>query len=147
MDQNTKKIVLVVDDELAIRRLIGQILSWDYAVIEAQDGREAVDVAWNEAPDLILMDMMMPKMDGLTACCAIKQNPAMKDIPIVMLTAVGYDLNRKLAEDVAGVNAYITKPFESKLLLNTVRRLISLKSPTSDEAREEDPNKIVEAKE
>jgi two-component system alkaline phosphatase synthesis response regulator PhoP len=138
--------VLVVDDEMGVRRLVHQILSQDYAVIEAQDGEEAVNVAHSQQPDLILMDMMMPKMDGLTACRTIKQDHATKGIIVVMLTAIGYDLNRKLAENVAGAAAYLTKPFDSQELLSTVGRLLSLKSQISDNAGTEVPNNVEEPK-
>jgi two-component system alkaline phosphatase synthesis response regulator PhoP len=134
IDQATKKKVLVVDDEMGVRRLVHQILSQDYAVIEAQDGEEAVNVAHSQQPDLILMDLMMPKMDGLTACRTIKQDQFTRGIVVVMLTAIGYDLNRKLAENVAGAAAYLTKPFDSQELLSTVGRLLSLKSQISDNA-------------
>jgi two-component system, OmpR family, alkaline phosphatase synthesis response regulator PhoP len=147
VDQTIKKKVLAVDDEIVVRRLVRDILSKDYVVLEASNGEEAVNMAHSQKPDLILMDMMMPKMDGLTACCAIKQNPTMKDIPIVMLTAIGYDLNKKVAEDVAGVDAYMIKPFDLKTLLSTVRHLLSLRSQTSEEARDEYPNNMAELKE
>jgi two-component system, OmpR family, alkaline phosphatase synthesis response regulator PhoP len=146
MDQSNKKKVLVVDDELGVRRLVRQILSQNYAVLEAQDGEEAVNIARNQDPDLILMDMMMPKMDGLTACRAIKQDQATKGIVVVMLTAIGYDLNRKLAENVAGASAYMTKPFDSQELLSTVGRLLSSKNQASDSAGTEALNNVEELK-
>ena len=73
MDEKVSKKVLIVDDEMTVRRLVKRILSKEYAVIEAENGVEAIDIAKNQKPDLILMDMMMPKMDGLSACYAIKQ--------------------------------------------------------------------------
>ena len=146
MDQSNKKKVLVVDDELGVRRLVRQILSQNYAVLEAQDGEEAVNIARNQDPDLILMDMMMPKMDGLTACRAIKQDQATRGIVVVMLTAIGYDLNRKLAENVAGASAYMTKPFDSQELLSTVGRLLSSKNQASDNAGTEALNNVEELK-
>jgi CheY-like chemotaxis protein len=133
-DRTTRETVLVVDDELGVRRLIRQILSQDYVVLEAQDGEEAVAIAHDQKPDLILMDMIMPKMDGLTACRAIKQDQATGDITVVMLTAVDYSLNMKLAENVAGASAYITKPFKSRELLSTVGRLLSSKGQAPEDA-------------
>jgi len=82
MDETIKKKVLVVDDEPAVRQLLRKILSKDYAVLEAQNGEEAVNMAQSLKPDVILMDMMMPKMDGLTACHAIKTNQITRGIQI-----------------------------------------------------------------
>lgn len=134
--------MLVVDDEMGVRRLVCQILKRDYTILEAQDGEEAVNMAHSQEPDLIIMDMMMPKMDGLTACRAIKQDQATKGIVVVMLTAIDYDLNRKLAENIAGTDGYITKPFNSQELLSTVGRLLSLKSQTSNNNGAVTPNNV-----
>jgi CheY-like chemotaxis protein len=125
MDETIKKKVLVVDDEPAVRQLLRKILSKDYAVLEAQNGEEAVNMAQSLKPDVILMDMMMPKMDGLTACHAIKTNQITRGIPVVMLTAIDYELNKKLSKDVMGADEYITKPFNSQALLKTIRQLLS----------------------
>jgi len=111
MAETNKKKVLIVDDEPGVRQLVNRILSKSYAVIEARDGAEAVDMSLSQKPDIILMDMMMPKVDGLTACYMIKKDEATKQIPVVMITAIGYDLNRKLSQDIMGADGYITKPF------------------------------------
>ncbi len=111
MAETNKKKVLIVDDEPGVRQLVNRILSKSYAILEARDGAEAVDMTRSQKPDIILMDMMMPKMDGLTACYMIKKDEATKQIPVVMITAIGYDLNRKLSQDVMGADGYITKPF------------------------------------
>jgi len=111
MVETNKKKVLIVDDEPGVRQLVNRILSKSYAVIEARDGAEAVDMSLSQKPDIILMDMMMPKVDGLTACYMIKKDEATKQIPVVMITAIGYDLNRKLSQDIMGADGYITKPF------------------------------------
>lgn len=124
MKEANKKAVLIVDDEPAVRKLVQKILSKNYIVIEAQDGAEAVNIACSYRPDIILMDMMMPKMDGLSACYAINTNQATREIPVVMLTAIGYELNKKLSEDVMGAKGYITKPFSARVLLETIRRLL-----------------------
>ena len=124
MDETIKKKVLVVDDEPAVRQLLRKILSKNYAVLEAQNGEEAVNMAQSQKPDVILMDMMMPKIDGLTACYAIKTNQITRGIPVVMLTAIDYELNKKLSKDVMGADGYITKPFNSQALLKTIRQLL-----------------------
>ena len=118
-----RKTVLVVDDEATIRRLIAGILGTDYTVLEAMDGEAAIDIAKRQKPDLILMDLMMPKMDGYTACSSIKADQATKVIPVVMLTGVGNELNKKLAKEVGG-DGYITKPFTPQELLDVIKNLL-----------------------
>ena len=124
MGQSNRKKILIADDESSVRSLVKKLLSKSYAVVEASDGEEAVKVAVNEKPDFILMDILMPKMDGLTACYAIKRNQATKEIPVVMLTAVDYDLNRKLSQDVMGAQGYVTKPFNSQALMSTISKFL-----------------------
>jgi CheY-like chemotaxis protein len=133
VEQSNKK-VLIVDDELNVRRLVRRLLSKEYTVIEAENGAEAIDIAQNQKLDLILMDMMMPKMDGLSACYAIKHNAAISHIPIVMLTAITHDLNKRLSENVMGANGYITKPFDAVELLSTIRRLLNNISNSNNSA-------------
>ena len=125
MDSANRKKVLIVDDEPGVRQLVSKILSRDYTVIEARDGEEAINAARSQKPDIILMDMMMPKMDGLTACYAIKKDPATKGIPVVMLTAIDQELNKKLSTTVMGANKYVTKPFSAQELLETIRQLVT----------------------
>jgi DNA-binding response OmpR family regulator len=69
--------------------------------------------------------MMMPKMDGLTACYALKKDPVTKNIPVIMLTAIDQELNRKLSTTVMGVNKYMTKPFNAQELLETIKQLLT----------------------
>jgi CheY-like chemotaxis protein len=125
MDEKVSKKILIVDDEMTVRRLIKRLLSKEYAVIEAENGVEAIDIAKNQKPDLILMDMMMPKMDGLSACYEIKQDVSTRQIPVVMLTAITHDLNKRLSENVMGANGYITKPFNAVELISTIRELLN----------------------
>ena len=115
-----KKRILIADDEPSVRSLVKRVLSQNYTILEAADGEEAVNMVFSQEPDLVLMDILMPKMDGLTACYAIKMNRATKEIPVVMLTALGYDLNKRLSQDIMGAHGYITKPFNPQDLLNTI---------------------------
>jgi CheY-like chemotaxis protein len=119
----SKKTVLIANDKLAVRKLVCRMLDKDYDVIEAQNGREAVNMACSRRPDIIFMDRMMPEVNRLSACCAIKTNQTTKEIPIVMLTAIGYDPGKKLSEDLVGADGYITKPFSRESLLEEMRRL------------------------
>jgi CheY-like chemotaxis protein len=122
---DTKKKVLIVDDEPNVRRLSRTILSKKFDICEAEDGKQAVEIANAQQPDVILMDMMMPKMDGLTACYAIKNNPATKSIPVIMVTAIGFELNIKLSQQM-GANGYVTKPFSSQELLAKIGQVLAV---------------------
>ncbi|MFC1904155.1 PleD family two-component system response regulator [Chloroflexota bacterium] len=118
-----KKRVLVVDDEDNVRRLVHRILGKEYIVLEAKDGEQGVHMAHNQKPDLILLDIMMPKMDGYTACYTIKTDPVTEAIPVVMLTSLAYELNVKLSSDL-GADGYITKPFSPQDLLNVTSQFL-----------------------
>jgi len=122
---NTKKKVLIVDDEPNVRRLSRTILSKQFEVFEAEDGRQAVEIAGKQQPDVILMDMMMPNMDGLTACYAIRNDPVTKSIPVIMVTAIGFELNIKLSQQM-GANAYVTKPFTPKDLFDKIAQVLAV---------------------
>ena len=122
---NTKKKVLIVDDEPNVRRLWRTILSKQFEVVEAEDGRQAVEIAGKQQPDVILMDMMMPNMDGLTACYAIRNDPVTKSIPVIMVTAIGFELNIKLSQQM-GANAYVTKPFTPKDLFDKIAQVLAV---------------------
>ncbi len=121
-----KRKILIADDEESIRLLVRSVLGNNYTVIEAADGQEAVEAAQNEEPALILMDILMPNKDGLQACSEIKTNWTTKAIPVVMLTVIDQELDRKLSADL-GADQYIAKPFSPQDLLNTVDGF--LKSP------------------
>ena len=120
-----KPRILIADDEQTIRSLVRRILSDKFVVLEASDGEEAVAMAGQHKPDLILMDIMMPNMDGYNACSLIKTDQTTKSIPVVMLTGLGYELNKKLAEDI-GAKGYITKPFTKETLLKTIGRYLAI---------------------
>ena len=122
-----KKVILIVDDEPNNLKLVRDLLQvFGYTTIEATDGKQGVELAKARIPDLILMDIMMPKMDGYRACDAIKRDETTKGIPVVMLTAMGYELNKQLARKL-GADGYITKPFTRKELLEVVSKFL----PTS----------------
>ncbi len=121
-----KKKILITDDEENIRLLVSNMLGKDYIVLGAGDGREAVEMAHSQKPDLILMDILMPKMDGYTACSTIKQDPDTRAIPVVMVSAIGYELNVKLSQEI-GADGYIIKPFNRRDLRDAIDRC--LKSP------------------
>jgi two-component system alkaline phosphatase synthesis response regulator PhoP len=119
-----KKKVLVVDDEPNVRRLLRNILSKIFDILEAEDGSQAITVAKTQQPNVILMDMMMPKMDGLTACHMIKNDPATKAIPVIMVTATNFELNIKLSEQM-GASGYVTKPFSTQELFSKINEVLA----------------------
>jgi CheY-like chemotaxis protein len=118
-----KKRILIADDEIGVRLIVGKMLDKDYVVLEATNGEEAVEIAKVQKPDLILMDLIMPKMDGYTACSKIKADQATKGIPVVILTAVGHELNKKFAMEV-GAEGYVTKPFNIQELIDVITPLL-----------------------
>jgi len=122
--ETTKKKILIVDDEPIVIKLLSKLLGKRYVVIKAQNGQEAVTMAADQQPNLILMDLMMPKMDGYQSCHAIKTDPKTMMIPVVMLTAVNQALNVKLGE-IMGADGYVTKPFNTKELLDTIGKFIA----------------------
>jgi CheY-like chemotaxis protein len=128
-----KKRILIADDETGIRTVLGRMLSAEYIVLEAANGEEAVEIAKGQKPDLILMDLIMPKMDGYTACSAIKADEATKGIPVVVVTAVGHDLNKRFATEM-GAAGYVTKPFNIQELIAVIKPLLTEVVPSNDSA-------------
>lgn len=118
-----KKKILIADDEGTVRLVVEKMLGKDYIVLEATNGEEAVRIAKAQQPDLILMDLIMPKMDGYTACSEIKADQSTKGIPVVILTAVGHELNKKFATEM-GAAGYVTKPFNIQDLINVISPLL-----------------------
>jgi two-component system alkaline phosphatase synthesis response regulator PhoP len=121
--QQTRKI-LIVDDEEALIRLVTLYLKYhSYEVISAIDGQEGLEKAKTEKPDLIVLDLMLPKMDGYKVCGLLKKDTRYAKIPIILFTAKAQEKDIKLGEEV-GANAYITKPFEPEVLLSKIEELI-----------------------
>jgi len=117
--------ILVVDDEVNITQILEfSIGAEGFEVITAQNGEEAIERARRERPDLIILDIMMPKIDGYEACRILKANPLTKNIPVVLLTAKGRDIDRRLGYEV-GATDYIVKPFSPNKLIERIHRLLS----------------------
>jgi CheY-like chemotaxis protein len=118
------KVILIVEDDPKSLKLAKDLLNMSgYDTLQASDGAQGVELAKAQKPDLVLMDIMMPKMDGYTACNAIKSDAATKNIPVIMVTALGYELNKRLAERV-GASGYITKPIDRQELVKTIGRFL-----------------------
>ena len=115
-----KKCILIVEDNELNRKLVRTLLHLgDYDILEAEDAETALQLARHEKPDLILMDIQLPGMDGLTATAQIKEDPELRNIPVVALTACAMPEDEKKAID-AGCNGYISKPIETRTFLDKV---------------------------
>ncbi len=120
------KTVLLADDEEDILMLVSATLGGDdrYSLVLARDGEEALSLAREEEPDLIFLDVMMPKMDGFEVCRILKGDSATSHAKIVMLTAMAQEADRQKATD-AGADYYFSKPFSPTALLAKVDELLS----------------------
>lgn len=117
-EMDYKKTILVVDDEKMILNLLScNLIKEGYNVIEATDGLQAVNIAQEKKPDLILLDVMLPKLDGLSVCKRIKN---MMNVPILMVTAKDEELDKIVGLEL-GADDYITKPFSIRELLARVK--------------------------
>ena len=124
--KNDKKRILLVEDEKDMSYAVAlQLEAKGYEVITACDGREGLDKARMKNPDLIILDLMLPKIDGYKVCRMLKFDEKYKNIPIVLFTARAQDSDKKTGEEV-GADAYITKPFEPRALLDKIRELLAL---------------------
>jgi len=118
------KKILVVDDETELlQALTIRLKASGYEVITAQDGQEGLEKARASNPDLIVLDILMPKMDGYEVCRLLKFDEKYKSIPIIMLTAKVQDADRALGEKV-GANDYINKPFDTTDLIEKIKQHI-----------------------
>ncbi|MFN3759043.1 MAG: response regulator transcription factor [Algoriphagus aquaeductus] len=121
--------ILIVDDEAHIRMLIEQTLEEledeGVAFFTAENGEMALEVITEEKPDLIFLDVMMPKMNGMEVCRRVKQEMGLTNIYIVLLTAKGQESDRQKGLDV-GADVYMTKPFDPELLLEKAREVLEL---------------------
>ena len=121
--------VLIVDDEKLIRDVIKEyLLLENFKVSEASNGEEALSMVKNENFDIIIMDIMMPKMDGYTACREIKK---IKDIPFIMLSARGEEYDKLIGFDL-GIDDYVTKPFSPKELVARIKAVTKRKEVESN---------------
>ena len=120
-------VILVADDEPVNLALIRRRLEWEhYRVETAEDGGQAVEAARRVLPDLIILDVMMPVMDGLEACRLLKEDPSTRDIPVIFLSALD-DTDTKVRGLGLGANDYVSKPFRVEELLARVSVAIRLK--------------------
>ena len=136
-----KKTILIVDDEQPIiDMLVYNLEKEGYNTLEATDGEKAVDIALNNTPDLILLDIMIPKMDGLSVCKRIRHT---LNVPIIMLSAKGEEIDKILGLEL-GADDYITKPFSIRELMARIKaNLRKGKGSYEDGKLEANTNKII----
>jgi len=121
--------VLVVDDEIYIVHILDFSLGMEgYEVLTALDGEQAVEKARAEQPDLIVLDIMMPKLDGYETCKLLKADETTKNIPVILLSAKGRNVDQKIGFEV-GADDYITKPFSPRKLVERINAILGQSSP------------------
>jgi len=129
-----KATILIVDDEEDIRELVELNLTQEgYGVLSCETGEQALELAGSKLPDLIILDLMLPGIDGLEVCKKLKSNIKTEDIPIVMLTAKGEEVDIVTGLEL-GADDYVTKPFRGKVLVARVRRILRRTTQRSQEA-------------
>jgi len=116
-----KKKILVADDEFYVRDIVKGALEEDYIVLEASDGEEAIDIARKQRPSLVLMDILLPKLDGISACYLLKSDASTKAIPIVMISGRTDRIDQDYIKEI-GADDYLAKPFDIQDLLDKVNK-------------------------
>ena len=118
------KRILIVDDEVQLVEMVKMRLeAAGYETISAYDGQDGFDKARKDKPDLIILDLMLPKMDGYKVCGLLKNDARYSKIPIIMFTARVQEEDVRLGKDL-GAEEYVTKPFDPKILLSKIKELI-----------------------
>ena len=118
------KKILIIEDELELVSLMrSRLKDHNYEVISALNGLEGIDLARQEIPDLIILDVMMPKLDGYNVCRMLKFDEKYKKIPIIILTARGSEQDRNIAQQIRA-DAFLTKPFRSEILMQEIKKFL-----------------------
>ena len=119
-----QKRILLVDDHQTVFRLLEAIVRINgYELMYAESGQQGIVMARQELPDLILLDVMMPDIDGFKVCQYLKENPETKDIPVMFLTARGAEGDLKTGRK-AGADGFMTKPFQTREVLKQIEKLL-----------------------
>ena len=150
-----KTRILIVDDEPANIKILSNLLAGDYALSVATNGKQALEVARVQSPDLVLLDMIMPGMDGIEVCQALKENEQTRDIPVIFVTSMGDSANEERGLEAGAVD-YISKPVSPPIVKARVRihiqnylskkfleNLLSSKTTTLEDAKEEAKSLLV----
>jgi DNA-binding response OmpR family regulator len=126
MNTDKQKILVVDDDEMTTELAKTFLEKHSFAVVIAKDGDEALQLAHAEVPDLVLLDVMLPTMDGFEVCKQLRSHDRFKKTPILMFTARGFSSDVEQGE-AAGADEYIVKPFSGKALVATIRKHLGMK--------------------
>jgi two-component system alkaline phosphatase synthesis response regulator PhoP len=124
MNEPAKKILIADDEAFMLRLLEMTFKKGGYEVVSCRDGKEALALAATTLPQLIVLDIMMPGLDGLGALKQLKENPATREIPVVVLSAKGHALTRVEAE-ATGAAIFLSKPFSPNQLLSEAQKILS----------------------
>lgn len=120
------KKILLVDDEVQLSDLVKiRLEAYGFEVVAVYDGQEGLNKAKEIKPDLVILDLMLPKIDGYKVCRMLKFDDKYKHIPIILFTAKAQDDDKKIGEQVKA-DAYITKPFEPEVLMSKVKELLKM---------------------
>ena len=140
MNPTNPQKILIADDEVYMLRLLEMTFKkGGYEVVSCRDGKEALATAFTAQPQLIVLDVMMPGLDGLGALRLLKENPATRDIPVVVLSAKGHALTRVDAV-LAGAVLFLAKPFSPNQLLGEVQKILGHKESSSSSSSSSSSN-------
>jgi len=124
MENISQKTILVIDDEEAIVLLLETILGiYGYRCVSCSSPKEAMTMARDVKPDLIILDIAMPEIDGYEVCVSLKNNPATRGIPVIMVTALALIQDKKKGLE-CGADGFIFKPFDPMVVINEIERLL-----------------------
>lgn len=119
-----RKTILAVDDDPVVLEAVNEVFKSEYNILLAKDGHEAIEVAGDHQIDVILLDIMMPGFDGFSTLMLLKENDKTRDIPVIMLTAVGKK-EKIIAAFRDGAAGYVLKPFKEETLRNKIDSVVS----------------------
>jgi chemosensory pili system protein ChpA (sensor histidine kinase/response regulator) len=129
IETQQKKVIMVVDDSVTVRKVTTRLLErHGYHVIQAKDGVDAMSKLEDFRPDLMLLDIEMPRMDGFEVATLVRHNPRLEELPIIMITSRTGEKHRERAYSI-GVNGYMGKPFQEQILLENITELLAESSP------------------
>jgi CheY-like chemotaxis protein/AraC-like DNA-binding protein len=141
VNARTKYRVLIAEDDLEINNYIRAELAPFYKIIQMNNGRDALEFILKEKPDLVISDILMPKMDGITLCRKIKSNVNIDHIPVILLTAKSEEEDRAEGLDI-GADAFMVKPFNPEILKKTVANLIANRERLKDKSQNQSEGKV-----
>lgn len=123
MGDMTQKVILLVDDSPMILKLLTSILKDEYRIKIATSGTKALEIMNNGAPDVVVLDVMMPEMDGFEVCASMKSSPVLRQVPVIFLSGKS-DVAEMQRASQLGAEDYITKPVDAQALLESIRQAL-----------------------